>query len=448
MTARSPAGGVGALQVLAMLLSAAPAGADSPASQLQFQHGLSLDLLVYGSAFHGSPLNPTVYASGPDTITDTLYGTYDAQAKFGTNVTAALSATGSLDETQHDGFEDDGRLMTASLSVTDDSANNKLTIGKQLIKWSQDTAFHPFDLIGRFNEPRSGIGLNQYNPYLNEGVYAVRASGHDFGLDWQVLADDARQNISYQADWQAAGKVDLTFDSNTLSVMAEQSQGYAPRFGLSISKAINDNWLIYSEYLHYRDRSMPALVLQTAAQPAGAVTLPALWAYEKDSRGSRNDFLLTLRYSFDESGIAELSYFYNGSGYGGKAWENWLGILRTAQATYTDPAFIPFYPTKFANPNGTVLGASATMMERYYFRNDYLNLHVDTLERFPQIRLQGDLLYGLDDQSVTLQVTASHDIAANITVSLFAIGQTQPANSENAVSPYSGSIGGAVRVIF
>ncbi|MDR2031425.1 MAG: hypothetical protein LBP86_04015 [Azoarcus sp.] len=340
---------------------------------------------------------------------------------------------------------ENARVLEAYVSFSDADKMQHLILGKQKIRWSQDSTFHPFDIFGRYNQDKNTIGLNEYDPYQQEGPLLVRQQGSYRALSWDLVYADARKNLFRRGNRQAALKVDARWKSTEISALVEKTSGYKVRSGGAISQGIGDNWGFYAEFLHAGERTLPVPELVSPpVQTAPDFSLPAVYRLglpDADNARPANQILFTLRRSINGIGNIETSYFHNQNGYTRREWDRLAALAASAESTYIDPAYLAFYPGKDANPHGEFLGALATLSKHQYLRRKYVGLRLDTLENWRFARLESNFIYNAEDRSSTSSITLRKTIFDNAMLNIFGAYSAGPGDSEAQLSPMRTSIG-------
>lgn len=401
------------------------------------------NFMAHGSRWANDSLNdPRLFSTEPQNSGAVGYITSRTDLRVGKQVAGRLTATGRY----RTGYPESGenlRLLEGWASYSNADQIQRIIVGKQKIKWSQDTTFHLLDVIGPANARRSSVGLNEYDVYQKEGTVAIRKMGSSHGLRWDLVLADAAANQVRPGNWQLAARLSSNLAGSDIGFLFERTRGYSVRSGLSFSRNLSEDLDIYIEALQAGEREIPVLEQVGAAIPVSpSLTLPALSRFA-DSLPKRetNQMLVSLRRNIEDFALTEVSYFYNGNGFGAGQWRDYLARLGTARSTYNQPEFLSFYPNAAANPNGAFLGDAAGRGAWMLMRRHYINLRIDTLENFTFGRLEANLVTGMEDGGSTVMLTLRRKLFDRVTLSPFVIGTFPPKGSESGTIPYSITFG-------
>lgn len=328
------------------------------------------------------------------------------------------------------------RLLEAGASFNNDQQTERLTVGKVKVRWSQDSVFHPLDLFGRYNQPKSSLGVNEFDDFKKEGNVMARWQSIGDILSYELLLAKAENNVSMPASYQAAWRGAVQRGESEFSLIAEKSANYNPRWGAGLSQGIGEQWTLYGEYLLSRDRDIPILQQARPEIPvAPATELPMLYEYRRDeTQRNWQKLLLTLRYYPQVGGSVEGSLFYNGHGLEQHEWSQWESQQLLAAETLTDPRLRPYLSG--GNPYIPMLGDSAYLMQDFYLRRFYASVRIDSLERFTQGRLEMSMIFGLEDGSSSLWMAGHYPLNEKLLVKPYLMLQSN-VRGEGMMAPLS-----------
>ncbi len=332
------------------------------------------------------------------------------------------------------------RLLEAGASLSNDQQTERLTLGKVKVRWSQDSVYHPLDLFGRYNQPKSTLGVNEFDDFKKEGNVMARWQRTGDVLSHDVLLVDADNNASMPTAYQVAWRGVIQSGESEFSLIAEKSANYHPRWGAGLSQGMGEQWTLYGEYLLSRDRDIPVLrQVQPEIPLSPGVALPALYDYQRDDK-QRNwqKLLLTLRYYLQVGGSVEGSLFYNGHGLNRREWSQWESRQWSAAETLTAPQLRPYLAE--GNPYIPMLGESARLMQDFYLRRFYASVRLDSLERFTQGRIEINMIFGLEDGSSSLWMAGEYPLNEKLLVKPYLMLQSNM-RGEGQMAPLSALFG-------
>lgn len=385
-----------------------------------------------------SPLSPKRFSNAGNGISE-------VDALFSPKVVLTPNIQGFLNTAvgwQQSGGTDDHqvRLLEGGFSLANDQQTDRITLAKMKVRWSQDSVYHPLDIFGRYNQPKSSLGINEFDDFKKEGVAMARwQSTHD-ALSYEIIVADADINELRPAPRQIALRGVIPVGESEFSLIAEKSANYNPRWGAAISQGIGEQWTLYGEYLLSRDRDIPVLQQVRPAIPVGADSiLPALYDYQQDDK-QRNwqKMLGTLRYYPLDGGSIEGSLFYNGHGMDRDEWSQWENRQQVAAVTLTD-AQLGHY-LRQGNPYISMLGDSARLMQNFYLRRFYASVRLDSLERFTLGGIEMNVIFGLEDGSTSLWAAGKYPVSERLILKPYLLLQSH-VRGEGEMAPLSAIYG-------
>jgi len=395
-----------------------------------------------------SPLNPNIFAGHKDERNAEWSGLYNVKRILMEDVQAKLAVVGGQ-------YFERGELATllrvqeAALTFTSETGTNKLTLGKERTIWSQDTVFHPIDVVGRYNYPKSAIGKNADDPFLQEGVFGAKLKSFTEYTSYEFLIADARKNTAFSANWQVAAKLGIRVGVNDVTTIFEKSADHPTRWGLSLSRNLGESWTFYSEYLHAGVRELPVLRQESPIVAVGPnLDLPARYTYAQDATSTRQIFLASFQHNLEAGSIVEVGYYFNGHGYTASEWKHWLDALHSAASTFSDARYSQFFPSYSNNPYAAFLGESALLARDFYLRRNYLHLRWDSLNTLPFGQIEFNELYGLDDHSATSQLVFTKALQRNMIFKAYLMLQRSTPDIESGLIPVKSALGANVTISF
>lgn len=418
--------------------------------EVKLKQAFELDVVAHTGRWASAPLNDIRNFSGdPEKQGATGHVTARTDLRIGRQFSAHLAATGSYG-TGRPASGWNATLREGWASVSDAEQLQRITLGKQTINWSQDTTFHLLDLTGPSNARRNHTGLHEYDLHQQEGTLAIRQMGSTENLRWDLVLADASHNQVRPGRWQWATRFSTNLAGGDASLVLERTRGHSTRTGISFSRYLNDYWDIYTEVLHAGERDIPDPEDAIPAVPVSpSLTLPAVSRFaDKPLKQETSQWLIALRRNIQDTGLAEISYFFNGNGMGDDAWQDYTNRLRTAESTYHRPEFQPFYPNAATNPHSVFLAEAANHGEWQLMRRHYINLRLDTLEYFSFGRLEANLLTSLEDRGMTAMVTFRRALTNRAQLSTFMINTFAPRGSEASTVPTRFTIGFGLNAAF
>jgi len=393
--------------------------------------------------------SPTVYLQNlPDSQVDTgnheivfnqdnefLFG---KAAKYGGGKRLRINGAGWYNQNNASRYR--GKLLDASFSLPSSDETHRITLGKQHVTWSQDTNFHPIDIVGRYQQPKNAIGLNERNPFFKEGRTGIRYQFIGDTNSFDAIVAEAKGNQIHDGEYQIAVNWGQSFDDAEISWIAEYTKDFSPRYGFSFSSNMGKDWVFYSEFIASGDREIPlAADLAPANEVSESLTLPAINHFQLRSD---KDFyakgLVSLRIPAFQGGIAEVSLYYNSHGYNTEEWQDLQSRLLTSESTFTQPQFVDAFST--GNPHITFLSDTSLLMQDFYLRRAYLGLRFDTWEMFDFGALEIDAVVNLEDDSGSVQFTFRKNLTQTLAIKTYAVVVHKPGNSEEAESPIHSEI--------
>lgn len=386
----------------------------------------------------GSAVSPRRFSSASNSLSeaDVLFSpkvVIDPNQQGFLSTAAGWQRTGNHDSNQL-------TLLEAGTSFNNDRQTQRLTLGKVNVRWSQDSAYHPLDLFGRYNQSKSSLGVDEFDDFKKEGNLMARWQSTGDVLSYELLMAKANHYAWMPAAHQAAWRGVCQHEESEFSLIAEKSAGYHPRLGTEISQGIGEQWTLYGEYLLSRDRDMPVLQQTRSEIPlAPGAELPALYEYRRDKNQKNwQKLLLTLRYYPLAGGSVEGSLFYNGHGLNRREWSQWENRQWRAADTLTDPRLKPYLNQ--GNPYIPMLGDSAHLMKDFYLRRLYASVRLDSLDRFTQGNLEMNMIFGLEDGSSTLWMALQFPLTDKLLVKPYLMLQST-VHGEGQMTPLSSLFG-------
>ena len=315
------------------------------------------------------------------------------------------------------------RLTEMSLSIPSEDEAHRVSIGKQHIIWSQDTSFHPIDILGRNQQPKNDIGVNEYNPFIKEGRMGLRYqyTGDDNALDFVVL--DAGGNTLHNSEYQFAVNWAYNIDITEINLLAEKSKGFGFRYGFVISTNLGENLVLYTEFITAKEREIPAI------SSLGFTENQALLAtkyFDNEKDNVYNKGLMSVR-SLLKGVQAEISLFYNEHGYNTS---DWNAFTHNLQQSHNN-----FIATSFTDGNHfALLANSTTLMRDFYLRRAYLALRLDTLETFDFGNIELNTIYNMEDYSANVQVEFRKNLTRRLAMKAHILWVDKKSQSEETYS--------------
>lgn len=385
-----------------------------------------------------SPLSPTGYSrTAPASVDADML--FSSQFLYQDNLQGFIGvASGWTHENHID--DQQTRLLEGGVTLMDSEQTQRLTAGKVYLRWSQDSVYHPVDLFGRYTQPKSTLGVKRMDDFQREGAPMLRWQGTGDSGAYDLVLAKAEEEQGRDKAQQAAVRGLWQIDDIEGSLLAEKTAGKRPRWGATLSQGIGEQWTLYGEYLLSGDREIPQLTQVNPPIPLGGDDeLPALYRYQQDPR-QRNwqKMLLTLRYALQQGGSLEGSFYYNGHGMNRREWHQWVDVQHSSAQTLTNPRLQQWLGQ--SNPWIGTLGRSAQLMQDFYLRRYYASVRFDSLDRFPQGGVEVNLIYGLEDNSVSLWGEGRYPLSAQLTAKPFILLQTT-AHGEGAISPVRSIVG-------
>ncbi|WP_340617569.1 hypothetical protein [Xenorhabdus entomophaga] len=385
-----------------------------------------------------SPVSPTRYSSTGSQVFD-VESLLSSQAIINDYIQGDVSI--ALSWQQHDHTEKhEIRLLTGGMTATNEAQTQRLTAGKLAVHWSQDSLFHPIDFFGRYNQPKSTLGINRIDYFHREGEPMVRWQGSTNTISYDFIWADASKKGSMSTSQQFAGRGLFQLDEMEVSLIAEKSASYKPRWGATWSQGIGEQWTLYSEYLLSKNRDIPRLVEVSPEISLGSNgALPARYAYKQNIHGRNwQKLLVTLRYALQQGGSVEGTFFYNGDGMNDREWDHWVSRQKSVARTLSDDGIIPWLQN--GNSYISMLGDSARLMQNNYLRRYYASVRYDSIDRFTQGSVEVNLIYGLEDNSLTLWTEGQYPLTSHLYLKPFIMLQTT-AQGEGAMTPVNSLVG-------
>ncbi|CQJ56174.1 Uncharacterised protein [Yersinia intermedia] len=385
-----------------------------------------------------SPLSPTGYSRTSRTSAD-VDMLFTSQFFYQDNLQGFIGVASGWQRENHTDYQQT-RLLEGGLTLMNTEQTQRITAGKVFLRWSQDSVYHPVDLFGRYTQPKSTLGVNRMDDFQREGAPMIRWQGTGDNGAYDVILAQAADDQGWDNAQQAALRGLWQVDDIESSLIAEKTTGKRPRWGATLSQGIGDQWTLYGEYLLSGDREIPQLTqVNPAISLGGDDELPALYRYRQDShQRSWQKMLLTLRYALQEGGSLEGSFYYNGHGMSQQEWNQWVDIQHSAAQTLTNPRLQQWLAQ--GNQWIATLGSSAHLMQNFYLRRYYASMRFDSIDRFTQGGVEVNLIYGLEDNSVSLWTEGRYPLNARITAKPFILLQTT-SHGEGAISPVSSIVG-------
>ncbi|HCA3587756.1 TPA: hypothetical protein MO350_005517 [Salmonella enterica subsp. enterica serovar Java] len=93
-------------------------------------------------------------------------------------------------------------LLEAGATFNNDQQTERLTFGKVKVRWSQDSVYHPLDLFGRYNQPKSSLGVNEFDDFKKEGNVMARWQSTGYELLLAKASNNAWMPALYQTAWR------------------------------------------------------------------------------------------------------------------------------------------------------------------------------------------------------------------------------------------------------
>jgi len=385
-----------------------------------------------------SPLSPDRYSPATRAGVDTDV-MFSSQFFYQDNLQGFVGVASGW---EHENHTDNRltRLLEGGVTLMNTEQTQRLTAGKVYLRWSQDSVYHPIDIFGRYTQPKSTLGVNRMDDFQREGAPMLRWQTSSDSGDFDLVLAKVEDEQGWGNAQQAALRGLWQLDDIEGSLLAEKTSSKRPRWGATLSQGIGEQWTLYSEYLLSGDRDIPQLTQVSPAIPIDEeAQLPALYRNRQDPRQHNwQKMLLTLRYALQKGGSLEGSFYYNGHGMNRDEWNQWVDVQHSSARTLTNPRLQQVLGQ--GNPWVGTLGSSAQLMQNFYLRRYYASVRFDSIERFTQGGVEVNLIYGLEDNSVSLWTEGRYPLSTHITAKPFILLQTT-SQGEGAISPVRSMVG-------